>query len=78
MNRITVDTTLRTKLNGLSEPLELCDDSGRVLAVVTPVEDPSQFEALTPDITEEELNRRSQSKGQRYTTAEVLDHLEKL
>jgi hypothetical protein len=36
MTRILVDPALREKLRDLKEPLELCDESGRVLAVVIP------------------------------------------
>jgi hypothetical protein len=36
MTRIVVDELLRSKLHNLSEPLELCDESGRVLARLTP------------------------------------------
>ena len=67
MTRVIVDETLRSKLHNLSEVLELCDESGRVVARVTPVE---------PQLSEEELQRREQEPD--YSTAEVLAHLEKL
>lgn len=78
MTRITLDSDLRSKLLDLSRPLELCDESGRVLARLLPTLDPSQFEGLEPQISREELELRKQHKGKTYTTAEVLAHLEAL
>jgi hypothetical protein len=77
MTRIIVDETLRKRLNNLAQPLELCDESGHVLARVTPLLDPSLYN-LEPRISQEEIRRRMQAKGKSYTTAEVLAHLEKL
>jgi hypothetical protein len=77
MTRVIVDETLRNKLHNLSEPLELCDESGRVLARLTPLLDPSRYN-LEPQISQEEMRQRKQSKEKTYTTAEVLAHLEKL
>jgi hypothetical protein len=78
MTRVLLDATLRSKLHNLSQPLELCDDSGRVVGRVFPTPDLSQCEPREPQVTEEELDRREQANEQRYTTAEVLAHLEKL
>ncbi len=78
MTRVTIDALLRSKLHELSEPLELCDESGRVLARVVPVLDPSQYEPLVPQVSDEELLRRSASNEKTHTTAEVLAHLENL
>jgi len=38
----------------------------------------AEWEPLSPDITEDELERRAKSTEKRYTTAEVIAHLEKL
>ncbi len=78
MTKILLDETLRGKLNNLSQPLELCDESGRVVARVFPVVDLSEYEPWEPPISEEESRRREQSNEKRYTTAEVLEHLRKL
>jgi hypothetical protein len=78
MTRITLDSDLRSKLLNLSHPLELCDESGRVLARLLPTFDPSRYEGLEPQISRDELERRKQHKGRTYTTAEVLAHLETL
>lgn len=78
MTRIVLDAALREKLHNLSQPLELCDESGQVLARLTPVDDLSGYEPLEPQVSAEELRRRSQSNEKTYTTAEVLAYLEKL
>lgn len=78
MTRVLVNETLRNMLHGISEPLELCDESGRVLGRVFPMLDLSQYEPLQPRVSTEELERRHQSNEKRYTTKEVLDYLEKL
>lgn len=67
-----------SKLTALLHPVELCDPSGRVLGRFVPLIDLSEWEPVSPDISEEELLRRSQSKEKTYTTAEVLAYLEKL
>jgi hypothetical protein len=78
MTQVMMDEILRSKLHNLSQPLELCDESGRVVGRVFPAPDLSQYEPLEPQVSEEELNRREQANEKRYTTAEVLAHLEKL
>ena len=78
MSRVTIDKDLMDKLLNLAEPLELVDSQGRVLAQVTPTADLSKFEPWEPAFDEEELRRLEQSNQKRYTTAEVLAHLEKL
>jgi hypothetical protein len=77
MTKIIVDDVLRNKLHNLSEPLELCDDSGRVLAQVFPALDLSEYEPCEPPISEEELQRREQ-EAEWYTTEQVLAHLKSL
>lgn len=77
MSRITLDASLATKLHQLTESVELCDPSGRVLGRFVPVPDMSEWEPASPDASEEELDRREQAGERRYTTAEVLAHLEK-
>jgi hypothetical protein len=76
MPQVILDSELRTRLHNLSQPLELCDESGRVVAHVVPVLDPSQYEPVEPQISDDELQRRRQEPD--YATAEVLAHLEQL
>ncbi len=77
MTKVILDQALRNKLGDLTQPLELCDESGRVLAQVTPLPDLSEYEPWEPPISEEELQRREQ-ETESYSTAEVLAYLEKL
>ena len=78
MTRIVMDAALREKLNGLNQIVELCDDSGHVVARVVPTAMQVRIEDLIPPIDEEELERRQNSTEPGYTTAEVLRHLESL
>jgi len=77
MTRVIVDETLLSKLHNLAQPLELCDQSGRVLGRVFPTPDLSEYEPWEPPISEEELRRREQS-NKWYTTEQVLAHLKSL
>ena len=78
MTRVIANEALRSLLHNLSQPLELCDESGQVLGRVFPALDLSQYEPVEPQISHEEFLRRRQSKEKTYTTAEVLAYLEKL
>ena len=77
MTRITLDDVLRSKLGNLGQTIELCDESGLVIARIVPSVDLSEYD-LEPQISKEELLRRMQSNERTYTTAEVLAHLESL
>jgi hypothetical protein len=79
MTRIIVDASLRSKLRNFSERLELCDESGRVLAEVQPVRelDPSEWEPWEPPpLSKAELERRRHEPG--YSIEEVMEHLKRL
>jgi hypothetical protein len=78
MPKIVVDAVLRRKLQAIAEPVELCDESGQVLGRFVPTVDLSEYEPVVPQVSDEELDRRSQSKERYYTTAEVLAYLETL
>ena len=79
MDRIIVDADLLQKLGNITKPLELCDASGKVLGQLFPEVDLSEYEPwIPPDLTEAELRRLEQSDQKRYTTKEVLEHLERL
>jgi hypothetical protein len=78
MIQIVFDATASSKLNDLSNIVEFCDPSGRVLGRFIPLIDISDWEPLSPEATEEELDLRERAGEKRYTTAEVLAHLEKL
>jgi hypothetical protein len=78
MTRVTLDQVLRTKLHNLTDAIELCDESGRVVARVYPAADPSEYEPWVPPISDDQLKQLEESDEHRYTTAEVLAHLENL
>lgn len=74
MTRITLDPDLSSRLCALGQTAELCDPSGRLLGRFVPVLDLSEWEPMTPEISEEELDRRQQSTDW-YTTQQVLERL---
>jgi hypothetical protein len=77
MNKIIVDQSLQATLSALNEPVEICDSAGNILGQFWPniPVDPADLE---PRISEEELDRRERTSTRRYTTEEVLRHLESL
>ena len=78
MSRVMIESAFSSKLECLVQPVELCNESGRVIGRFTPKLDPAKFGPLEPQVSSEELRRRSLSNEKRYTTSEVLAHLEKL
>ena len=77
MTKITLDENWSSKLHELTDDAELCDPSGRVLGHFIPYVDMSEWEPISPEASEEELELREQS-SEWYTSEEVLAHLEKL
>jgi hypothetical protein len=75
MPRITLDADLASRLHDLSQVVELCDPSGKVLGRFVPALDASEWEAMVPEASDAELDRREASEERRYSTAEVLAHL---
>ncbi len=78
MTKIICDAALREKLHGLAEPLELCDEAGRVFARVVPFPDLEPDVVTVPRMSKADLRRRRMQVGKTFTTAEVLAHLETL
>lgn len=78
MTRVIVDESLRNRLHNLTQPVELCDESGRVLGRVFPSMEFYSYGPLEPQVSEEELDRRERANEKHYSTAEVLARLEKL
>jgi hypothetical protein len=76
MTAITIDAVLRDKLSHLSQPVDLVDESGRLVGRFTPAGDLSGDEQTGPQISEEEIQRRSRRRGGR-TLAEIMADLEK-
>ena len=77
MTRVTIDSATTEKLAGVRDVVELCDESGRVLARVIPLPDLYDYEPWEPPIDEEEMRLRENST-EWYTTEEVLAHLRSL
>jgi hypothetical protein len=76
MTQAIIDAALRSKLRDLREPVDLCDEAGRVLAHVIPALAESEYEPVPPPpLSPEELSRRKKSVRW-YSSAEVLEHLE--
>lgn len=78
MTMIVIDSVTRRKLQAASQPVELCDESGKVLGHFLPAVDLSEYEGVECPSSDEELDRISRSNEKCYTTAEVLAYLEKL
>lgn len=77
MERIVIDEKLHERLLALKSSAELVDREGHLIAVVHPRFDPTLYEMIGPEITEEELDRRANSDGPWHTTQEVLARLRK-
>jgi hypothetical protein len=75
MSIVIVDEPLTAKLVRADGPLEVCARDGRVLGYFTPVGPPKQYK-LEPQVSEEELDRRSRQKSGRKL-ADILADLEK-
>jgi hypothetical protein len=68
MSKITLDATLRSKLNGLNEELEVCDESGETLGHFVPTDDYRKLIYLVAELqnphTKEKLEAlRNQTGG---------------
>lgn len=77
MKQIKLDAGLASTLHNLTQVVQLCDPSGRILGRFVPLIDMSEWEPVSPDISEEELDRREQST-EWYTTEEVMAQLKHL
>jgi hypothetical protein len=65
VTRILLDDTLKAKLHNLTQPLELCDETGRVMARVFPTPDRFQYEPWEPSFSEEELQHQEEADEKR-------------
>jgi hypothetical protein len=74
MTRVTIDPTTIAKLRQLSDPLEFCDEGGRLLGFFTPAAAKSAPREPEP-LSNEELQRRLAETGGRMM-AEILRDLE--
>lgn len=76
MSRVTLDAELRAKLNGLSEQLEICDESGKPVGHFLPDRLYREFLVAwsRAHLSDEELHRRRQGPRGR-TLAEIWQRL---
>ena len=78
MTQVILDAAMRSKLQDLRQPLDLCDESGKIIAHVIPALNPDDYEPVPPpELSAEELRKRKEATKW-YTSAEVLKHLESL
>lgn len=65
MSKITLDAELKAKLNGLNEPLEICDEAGKTVGHFLPDSVYRKFVMawLNSQLSDEELNRLDQQEG---------------
>lgn len=71
MQEIVLDAELRAKLNGLTEPITLCDEQGRTVGLVAPQDDfvRDAYEWAKTAFTDEELDEARKQPGR--TLAEI-------
>ena len=58
MTRVAIDAEMQKKLGNLTEPLEDCDQNGRVIVYVTPASDESDYFSARFPHSDAELKRR--------------------
>jgi hypothetical protein len=80
MTRVTIDSNVQRVLLNFTKPLELCDESGLTLGKLIPIK-PELAEGdwidLTPDVTDEELEREIES-GEFCSTEELIAEIKKM
>jgi hypothetical protein len=64
MGKVVLDADLRAKFNGLNEPMDVVDESGRVVGLFVPTDqDKARYANLTIPYSEEEIERRLHEEG---------------
>jgi hypothetical protein len=77
MDKITLNAAQVEQLRNLESSIDVCDEAGNVIGFYSPKIDPSEYD-WGPELSEEEIQRRLDSKAPRYSTAEVLRRLGRL
>jgi hypothetical protein len=81
MTRVTIDADVQKLLLNFTKPLELCNESGLILGNLIP-KNPETAENdwidLTPDVTDEELEREIESGDEGYSTQELIAEIKKM
>jgi len=78
MSPIVISDSLLAQLRQVDQPVDLCDETGRVIGAFVPRVDPADWEPIGPEISDEELLARVHSNERKYTTAELFEHLRRL
>jgi hypothetical protein len=65
MNQITVDATTGLQFRNADEPVQICDQDGRVLGYFTPLVDKSEYASIELPTSVEELLQRAKQGGGR-------------
>jgi hypothetical protein len=65
MGKITLDPTLRAKLNGLNERIEVCDENDQTVGIFLPQAQYMKLLYANEEVpfSEEEIERRRNSRG---------------
>ena len=74
MAPIQLDAALASRLHQYTHAVDLCDPSGKVLGQFVPAADMSQWEPVSPEVSEDELDRREKST-EWYSFDEVMARL---
>lgn len=74
MVRITIDPEFRLKLRDFESPLELCDETGRIVGHFIPVQDRAMYRGVESPASDDELDRRSRDESGR-PLADILGDL---
>jgi hypothetical protein len=76
MSKLTLDAGLKSKLNGLNEPMELCDEGGTTVGHFLPEETYREYlyAWLKAQVSDEEVEELRQQTGGR-TLPEIWNSL---
>ena len=75
MEKVVLDAATLAKLRNGPGPVEVCDESGRVVGHFTPATDPTLYRTVVVPFSEEELDQAEQEEEETFSTEEVLAHL---
>jgi hypothetical protein len=81
MTRVTIDNEIRKVLLNFTKPLELCDETGSILGKLIPTKPDvaaHDWIDLTPDETDEEIDRAIDSGEETYSTQDLIDQIKKM
>jgi hypothetical protein len=78
MTQLKADEVLTQRLQGILEPVEICDTSGKVIGVYTPVLEVSlaELQAQARELFDlDEATMVAATEQGQYTTAEILEYV---